>query len=75
MRWVRPHQKRAKLDAPEILKSEWESGDRNQIADMFSFCNFEKDTTPLLAPTAMKHNSQSLLPSTYSECVRQPSKR
>ena len=44
MRWVRPHQKRVKLDAPEMLKSEWQNGDRDKLADLYCEVNFDQDT-------------------------------
>ena len=43
IRWVKPHKRRQELNAPEWLKKEWASGDKNNIADLLSHMNFNKD--------------------------------
>ena len=42
-RMVAPHSKRKDLAAPEYVKKEWETGDRNALADLLQSVNFEKD--------------------------------
>ena len=42
-RMTRPHPKRKDLAAPEYVKKEWETGDRNALADLLQSVNFQKD--------------------------------
>ncbi len=41
---MRKHKtKRKELEAPEYVRKEWESGDKNAMADMLQSANFDKD--------------------------------
>lgn len=44
MRMVKPHTKRKTLEAPEWVKKEWETGNKNKIADLLCECNFDQDS-------------------------------
>lgn len=41
-RWVKPHKMQPALDAPEWLVKEWKSGNKNDISQLLSHCNFNK---------------------------------
>lgn len=40
---IKPHATRKELNAPEYLVAEWNSGDRNALADLLRKVNFDKD--------------------------------
>lgn len=40
---VAPKAKRKDLQVPQYVKDEWENGDRDSLADMLTFHNFDKD--------------------------------
>ena len=42
-RWVKPHARRSELNAPEWLIEQWKNGCKNDIADLLSQENFNKD--------------------------------
>ena len=42
-RMVAPKAKRKDLQVPQYVKDEWENGDRDSLADMLTFHNFDKD--------------------------------
>ena len=42
-RWVKPHPKNPKMTAPEWVQKEWREGCKNELADLLSQCNFQKD--------------------------------
>ncbi|CAL1173274.1 unnamed protein product [Cladocopium goreaui] len=43
MRWLKPKTKRSHREAPEVVKTQWNTGNKNDIADMLAKCNFDKD--------------------------------
>jgi hypothetical protein len=42
-RWVKPKSKRVELNAPEFVREQWATGNKNVIADVFSKVNFNQD--------------------------------
>ncbi|CAL1173775.1 unnamed protein product [Cladocopium goreaui] len=42
-RWVKPKSKRVELNAPEFVREQWETGNKNVIADVFSKVNFNQE--------------------------------
>lgn len=43
----KPHAKRVQLNCPDWLKSEWATGDKNNMADLLMSVNFDKDCSSL----------------------------
>lgn len=44
IRMVKPHSKRKTLEAPEWVKKEWATGNKNAIADLLCESNFNQDS-------------------------------
>lgn len=40
---VAPKTKRKDLQVPDYVKKEWQEGDRDSLADLLTYHNFEKD--------------------------------
>ena len=43
MRWLKPKTKRSHKEVPEIVKQQWDTGNKNDVADILVKCNFDKD--------------------------------
>ncbi len=61
-RWIKPHPKQPHLDAPEWLVKEWKTGVRNDIADLLSHCNFQKDRNVSRIPISLKIKLDKFVP-------------
>ena len=43
IRWVKPKTKRRDREAPDFVKEQWATENKNAIADLFSHVNFRED--------------------------------
>lgn len=43
MRWVKPKTKRSDRESPDIVKSQWNTGNKNDLADLLVKANFNQD--------------------------------
>lgn len=44
LRWVKPKSKRSDREAPELVKQQWATGNKNELADLLAMHNFDQDT-------------------------------
>ena len=56
-RWMKPKGCRKDLTAPDWIRKEWDSSDRNALAEMFVNANFDK--VPLLMSCQFSQSDQT----------------